>query len=121
MSGSPSSAFAQGTGSVMVRAGQGAELLSEDGAFTLYVPEGALMEDTTLTVESILPDSLGSEAEGVEALAAYELGPSGTQFAKPVLAVVALERSQVRPHSPRENDALAMYHLSSTEGLSVAG
>lgn len=58
---------------------EGGTLVSADGLLRLEVPSGALEDVVTLTVERVGPD-------------AYEIGPSGTRFARPASLSIASPR-----------------------------
>ncbi|MDZ7810756.1 MAG: MBG domain-containing protein [Arhodomonas sp.] len=62
----------------------GGTVTSSDGRLVLDFPEGALPADNTITIERFSTDELPSEFQGVEAGAAYALGPDGLSFDEPV-------------------------------------
>ena len=67
----------------------GGSITSVDSALTLTFPAGALGGDTTITLEQVTADDLGSEWNDIVAagdVAPYEMGPSGLTFAEPVTA-----------------------------------
>jgi hypothetical protein len=63
---------------------EGGTLVSMDGALTLTVPPGAVTQPTTLTVRPLDPSELGPQFAGMNIAAAYDLGPDGMVFAKPL-------------------------------------
>ncbi len=56
----------------------GGQVSTSDGALTVTIPAGALPADVKITIEEIATAPDGSIGK------AYEIGPSGTQFAVPV-------------------------------------
>jgi hypothetical protein len=67
------------SGTASVRVGtSGGSVASDDGAVTVVIPAGALASDTTITVTKTTSPASGNLG------AVYEIGPTGTHFAKPV-------------------------------------
>jgi hypothetical protein len=74
---SPGPATTTSTGHGVVGA-SGGDVATADGLLTVSVPSGALPADTTITISEIASPASGAIGK------AYEIGPSGTQFAVPV-------------------------------------
>lgn len=78
---------------------EGGEITSEDGALTLTVPEGALSETETITIEQLGEEDLGEAfADVVDVLGvdgAWELGPDGLEFQEAVTARIASDQTPV--------------------------
>lgn len=68
----------------------GGTVTSLDGGLTLAIPAAALTGDTAITIRRLDPDKLPPVAKDLGAVAAYELGPDGLQFALPVTATFQL-------------------------------
>lgn len=62
----------------------GGEISSKDEKLTLTIPEGALDNTETITIEPISPDKLGLEFDSLDVQNAWELNPEGLQFEQPV-------------------------------------
>lgn len=62
----------------------GGEISSKDGKLTLIIPDGALPGTETITIEQLTPDELGSQFDSIDVENAWELGPDGLQFARPI-------------------------------------
>ena len=63
---------------------EGGTITSSDGRLILIIPEGALDEDTEITIRRINPEDLPPEFEGFEGERQYELGPDGLVFNVPI-------------------------------------
>jgi hypothetical protein len=57
---------------------EGGDIATPDGTVTVQVPPGALVEAITMTIEPVNSPVAGNVGQ------VYEIGPSGTQFLKPV-------------------------------------
>src|SRR5215212_2799218 len=62
----------------------GGSLVSHDGLVTLEIPPGALPAAKAITIKPAQAGALGSAFAGIPVAQAYELGPSGLAFDKPV-------------------------------------
>ncbi len=65
----------------------GGEVKSSDGKTTVIIPEGALSEQTEITVDQALNPPSGNIG------LAYEFGPSGTTFSQPVTISIAYDEA----------------------------
>lgn len=85
----------------------GGTVATDDGRLTLIIPEGALADAETITINAITTSDLGSEFEavadplGIEN--AYELGPDGLTFEQPVTARFTSTQAPVQ-----ESDSLKL-------------
>jgi len=68
---------------------EGGTITSSDGRLTLTIPQGALTEDTEITIRKLNPEDLPPESQG--AVLAYELLPDGLEFLLPVTATVEID------------------------------
>jgi hypothetical protein len=69
---------------------QGGRVAATNGTVLLEVPAGALTDTRRIALTATSVTSLASEFDSLDVRAAYELGPSGTQFGTPVSVVVDL-------------------------------
>jgi len=67
----------------------GGSITGSDGRLNLDIPEGALTEDTEITIIKLNPEELPPESEGT--LLAYELLPEGLEFLLPVIVTVEVD------------------------------
>jgi hypothetical protein len=74
--------------SKLVSASKGGTVEAVGGFVTIKVPPGALSEDIEITVSKVENDV--SEPSDMPELAAYEFGPDGTTFSKPVQVSLVL-------------------------------
>ena len=75
---------------------EGGTLVSMDGRLRLTVPAGALARPETLSIVPLDTARLGPEFDGVPVTLAFELAPSGMQFATPVtVSFASTERAVV--------------------------
>lgn len=89
---------------------------SADGIATVEVPAGALSENIAITVTPATkptPNSLMVIAT------AYDLGPNGTQFAKPLTLTIKYDPAKVPADGGVES--LALYHLVNDTWQQVTG
>src|SRR5207249_4059227 len=68
----------------VVKATQGAQVISEDGSTSLLTPPGALTFDAAIKVASISAATLPFPGTDQQAISAVEATPAGTQFQIPV-------------------------------------
>jgi hypothetical protein len=83
----PACAVVEGDGESM--GPRGGVLTSDDGRFTIAIPEGALAEDVDLTIDTVecsRPDAL---------MTCYEVGPVGLVLALPAEIVVQLDHEML--------------------------
>jgi hypothetical protein len=67
----------------------GGSITSADGRLTLDIPDGALTEDTEISIRRLNQNELPPDSEGT--LLAYELLPDGLQFLLPVTASLEVD------------------------------
>lgn len=63
---------------------QGGTFASADGSLTLAVPAGALAQSTTLTIAPLTAAQMPAAFAGMDIPQAYDLGPDGLTFSKPI-------------------------------------
>jgi hypothetical protein len=77
---------------VLVSAAEGATLVSSDGAITLYIPPGALAEDTAITISAVPRELWPDDVQALPpAGPVYQLEPDGLQFLTPAIFTYTLD------------------------------
>jgi hypothetical protein len=82
-------------GSRLIEASKGGTVEAVGGHVTIDVPAGALSEDTEITVLKVENDV--TETGDLAELVAYEFGPDGTAFSKPIQVSLVLPVSLLEP------------------------
>lgn len=80
-----------GGSTITISPTQGGTLTSDDGRFVLEIPEGAVTEETTVSVTLASVDDLPPAAGITEANLVYALSPEGLTFAVPAQATLTLD------------------------------
>ncbi len=92
---------------------QGGTITSKDGNLTLDIPAGALSGTETITISKIDPDELGPEFDEIKEILgiaeAYELGPDGLTFAKPVTVTTPSDQKALQPDSSLKLNAVFLF------------
>lgn len=94
----------------------GGTVTSADGNVSVVIPAGALAQPTPIT---IAPAAIIPASAVVVAGSAYNLGPSGTQFAQPVMVTIKYDPAAVATGTPQE--ALGLYTAGATSWSAIAG
>src|SRR6476469_9161279 len=74
----------------------GGTVKTPDGTLTVDIPAGALPDDVKITVTEITAPQAGTVGK------AYEIGPTGTQFAKPVTLSFAYGSFDLQGNDPAD-------------------
>jgi hypothetical protein len=82
------------TSGTLISAGDGGEVTSTDGAFRLYVPPGALANDTRISVRVVPQSEWPAEASPVTGV--YELEPDGLAFQTPAYVLHEFPTDAIR-------------------------
>lgn len=101
----------------LIKADEGGEVVSDDGALTLYVPPGALAEDTELAIRTLPKAEWPRDIAESEPLGeVYELTPDGLRFVTPA---VLRQRFETTPAALRDgsNYVFAHHFARSTSGV----
>ena len=93
----------------------GGVLTLQSGSVQITVPQDALTSKTNL---SVAPFANATELRVIKATA-FEFGPSGTTFAKPVVLKIKYDPANLAPGT--EQSALELYSLTSSGSQVVAG
>jgi len=101
-----------------VRASEGGMIRSEDGAFFLYVPAGALAADTELSVELVprdrwAPETLASEPVG----SVYDVQPDGLTFLSPAYGVQTFAARPAELVAADGSSILAVHRTRTASGV----
>lgn len=78
----------------------GGEVRSADGRLSVTVPPDALDQETTLFIRRLDVDELPADFQGMDADAAYDLGPDGLSFEPPLQLSLSLDTDQVSVADP---------------------
>jgi hypothetical protein len=100
-----------------ISADEGGSITSTDGALTLEIPPGALVEDTDISIREVDPDDLPDEFAVVGEGMAYELEPDGLTFTEPVAVSLSLDPSSLETANGEGYDAYVLFSWSETNGL----
>lgn len=87
--------------------GQEGGKISEGDEVEITIPQGALSESTTISVQYVEDEVQVAEAPSMGFLGAFEFGPAGTTFDKPVEVSFKVEEA------PR-NDSLSIFYFDKT-------
>lgn len=104
-----------GDGTAVIGA-DGGEVVSADNKVKLVIPPGALAGNTTISISTIAPDTLGAEIpQGTILLNLVECLPHGLIFQSPIEIVYTLPSSEI-PGTPV---LLGLYDAGNTEIVST--
>ncbi len=88
-----------------------------DGRLRLSIPEGALAEDTEITVRELADEELEPPLAGATLEKVYRLGPDGLQFALPVTVTLQLPGSS--EPAPGESNVAVFANFSASADSEV--
>lgn len=73
----------------------GGNVTSADGRLVLEIPEGALDDETEITITRIDTGDLPDELDDLGAIVAYQLEPSGLEFAEPAVIRITVDEDEI--------------------------
>ncbi len=94
----------------------GGTVTAQNGNVVIVIPAGALAQQTAITVD---PAAVVPASALVVPGSAFDLGPTGTQFAQPVAVRIKYDPTRVRTGVPQQ--VLGLYTAGTTSWSLVAG